>query len=101
MPPLPEGRRLVSPAAYALPPPAPAVKEGVVERCFGAGPPVPTQAPDTVVMSGGAAAAGTAAGAAAGTAAGPSPGKAAAGEEQGCSCCRCVAGSVGRNDLWC
>ena len=96
VPALPEGRRLVGSLPYALPQPAAAAREGVVERCFTAGPAppaAPTDAPAAVEMhSGAAAAAGAGAGAAAAAtgataaAAGPD-GK---GEEQGCSVCRWV-----------
>lgn len=82
VPALPDGKRLVSSLAYALPPAAAEVKGGVVERCFVAGPAAATQAPGVVTMSGGAAAAGT--GAAAAAAGGDGGAKA----EQGCSCCR-------------
>ena len=80
VPPLPEGKRLVSSTPYSLPPPAPAVNEGVVDRCFGAGPPAPTAAPGVVTMAGGAAAGGAAAAAAAGEGGEP------------CNCCRWATG---------
>ena len=90
VPALPDGKRLVSSLAYALPPAAPEVKGGVVERCFAAGPAAATQAPGVVTMSGGAvAAAGAGAGAAA--AAGADGGAKA---EQGCSCCRWALGQL-------
>lgn len=86
VPALPDGKRLASSVAYALPPPAAEVKDGVVERCFAAGPAAAMQAPAVATMSAGGAAAGAAGAAAAGAAAG---GEAEAKAEQGCSCCRC------------
>ncbi len=84
-PPLPDGRRLASSVAYALPPPAAEVKDGVVERCFAAGPAAAAaamQAPAMATMSAGGAAAGAA------TAGAAAAGEGGAKAEQGCSCCR-------------
>jgi hypothetical protein len=109
VPPLPEGTCLVSALPYSLPQPAAAVKEGVVERCFVAGPPppaAPTQAAVAAGVDGAAVAAGAGAGAdAAGQGSAPvgasAPGVAAQpggkGEEveqQGCSCCRVVVVAI-------
>lgn len=86
-PPLPDGKRLASSVAYALPPPTAEVKDGVVERCFAAGPAAAMQAPAVATMSAGGAAAG--AGSAAAGAAAAAGGDGSAPAEQGCSCCRC------------
>lgn len=116
VPPLPAGKRLVSPLPYVLPLPAAAVAEGVVEACFSPGPPtkaLPTGAPAAQVMQGsgssaaaGGAVVGTAATAAAAAESGGSGGAGAghAGEEQGCSCCRWLAAIIAfpvLAILWC
>jgi hypothetical protein len=91
-PPLPQGKRLVASLAYTLPQAAAAVRGGVVERCFVAGPapaPAPTTAPAQATMSSGAAtAAGGGDGATPATAGGGKDGETK--EDQGCSCCRLV-----------
>lgn len=98
VPPLPAGKRLVSPLPYVLPQPAPAVKSGVVERCFGEGPApaaaaaAPMAAPGAQAMHAGgspAAAAGGVAGASA--AGGATAASGSGGSEPGCSCCRWLA----------
>jgi hypothetical protein len=88
VPPLPEGKRLVGSLPYALPPPAAAVKEGVVEQGFGAGPApaaAAMAAPGAVVMGAdGKPAPEAAVGASGAAAGGPEGGEA----QRGCSCCR-------------
>lgn len=96
-PPLPDGKRLASSVAYALPPPAAEVKDGVVDRCFAAGPAAAMQAPAVATMSAGGAAAG--AGAAAAGAAAAAGGDGSAPAEQGCSCCRCGLDQCGWEGL--
>ena len=102
-PPLPAGRRLVSALSYVLLPAAEAARDGVVERCFEAGPAGPADAPAQAAMStGGGGTAAAAGGAAAAAGAAPvvgalhSGGAAHAGDAAsgGCSCCRVLAFAV-------
>ncbi|KAL4452240.1 hypothetical protein ABPG75_007902 [Micractinium tetrahymenae] len=94
VPPLPAGKRLASPLPYVLPQPAPAVRGGVVEQCFGQGPApaaaaVAMAAPAAQAMHAGGTAAAHTGGAAGASAAGVTTAAGGGGSsEQGCSCCR-------------